>query len=276
MRLSGVIFSPEAPTWLLYIQEALKGDILKGDIWKWDFALKFALENGISLCTSHSTRQFSLNFARGVARTVSLPISSVFFPFSSFFPLSSVFFRFCLFSVFVVFWGVPIFSVFFFFRFLPFSSVFFRFLPFHFQKKKKKKPGDTVCETLFAKPRLLAQKYPQYCWELHDDSSERPLFRTISEKRGIPGRTEGVRILDSCSGSLKCLELEGLGDSSRARKKNSRKRSESVSGPRIRGLSEKFPEFFPEVLGCFSWRCVRMNVCSAILLQDYCSFGIDM
>ena len=41
-------------------QEALKGDILKGDIWKWDFALKFALENGIPLCNSHPTRQFSL------------------------------------------------------------------------------------------------------------------------------------------------------------------------------------------------------------------------
>ena len=31
-------------------QEALKGEILKGDIRKWDFALKLALENGISLC----------------------------------------------------------------------------------------------------------------------------------------------------------------------------------------------------------------------------------
>ena len=44
-----------------------------------------------------------------------------------------------------------------FFRFLPFSSVFslffFRFFfPFHFQKKKKKR-GDTVRETPFAKPR---------------------------------------------------------------------------------------------------------------------------
>ena len=45
-------------------QEALKGDILKGDIWKWDFALKLALENGISLCSSHSTRQFSQLFLR--------------------------------------------------------------------------------------------------------------------------------------------------------------------------------------------------------------------
>ena len=45
-------------------QEALKGDILKGDIWKWDFALQFALENGISLCSSHSTRQCSLLFLR--------------------------------------------------------------------------------------------------------------------------------------------------------------------------------------------------------------------
>ena len=51
-----------------YLQEALKGDILKGDIWKWDFALQFALENGISLCSSHSTHQFSLLFLRKVHR----------------------------------------------------------------------------------------------------------------------------------------------------------------------------------------------------------------
>ena len=33
-------------------------------IWKWDFALKFALENGISLCNPHSTRRFSRLFLR--------------------------------------------------------------------------------------------------------------------------------------------------------------------------------------------------------------------
>ena len=33
-------------------------------VWKWDFALKFALENGISLCNSHSTSQLSLLFLR--------------------------------------------------------------------------------------------------------------------------------------------------------------------------------------------------------------------
>ena len=41
-----------------------KGGHLKKDIWKWDFALKFAFENGISLCSSHSTRQISLLFLR--------------------------------------------------------------------------------------------------------------------------------------------------------------------------------------------------------------------
>ena len=41
-------------------QEALEEDILKGDIWKWDFALKFA----ISHWNSHSTRQFSLLFLK--------------------------------------------------------------------------------------------------------------------------------------------------------------------------------------------------------------------
>ena len=41
-----------------------KGDIVKGDIWKWDFALKFALENGISHWNSHTPRHFSLLFLR--------------------------------------------------------------------------------------------------------------------------------------------------------------------------------------------------------------------
>ena len=49
---------------ILWVQVALKGHILKGDIWIWDFALQFALENGISLCNSHATRQFSLLFLR--------------------------------------------------------------------------------------------------------------------------------------------------------------------------------------------------------------------
>ena len=92
----------------------------------------------------------SRGFAKGVAGTVSLPIFSVFIrflPFLLFFrvPIFSVFFRF-------FFRFLP-----FFFRFFPFFSVFFRFFrffPFFFRFIFRKKRGDTVRETPFAKPRV--------------------------------------------------------------------------------------------------------------------------
>ena len=71
-----------------------------------------------------------------------LPFFSVFFPF--FFR----FFPFPVFSFLAVFFGFRFFPFFF-----PFSFVFFRFPPFPFQKKKG---GDTIRETPFAKPRLSA------------------------------------------------------------------------------------------------------------------------
>ena len=65
-------------------------------------------------------------------------VASDFFPFfSRFLPFCSVSFRFSS----VVF------------RFLPFFSVLFRFFRFIFRKKKKR--GDTVRETPFAKPRVV-------------------------------------------------------------------------------------------------------------------------
>ena len=90
-----------------------------------------------------------------------------FFPFFSvsfrFFPFLSVFFRFCCFFGFGFF---PFFSVF--FRFLPFFSVSFRFFPFSsvffpfssvfFRFIFRKKRGDTVCETPFAKPRTMQNR----------------------------------------------------------------------------------------------------------------------
>ena len=96
-------------------------------------------------------------FAKGVARTVSLPFFFRFFPFSSvffrffhFFPVFSVFFRFFPFSsvcsVSFLFFSVSFRFLPFFFRSLPLSSVFFRCI---FRKKR----GDTVLETPFAKPR---------------------------------------------------------------------------------------------------------------------------
>ena len=39
------------------------------------------------------------------------------------------------------------------------------------------------------------QKHPQYCWEFHDQLWE-ALSGTISEKRGVPSRTGGERILE--------------------------------------------------------------------------------
>ena len=78
-------------------------------------------------------------------------------------------------------------------------------------------------------------------------SSERPFPEPLLKKEVSPA-VLGGREFWKCSGSLKCLELEGLGDPSRTPEGNSRKRSESVSGV--------FPEFFrnffrkvPAVLG---------------------------
>ena len=89
--------------------------------------------------------------------------------------------------------------------------------------------------------------YPQYCWEFHDNSSESPSPESILKKEASPA-VLGGREFWKRSGSLKCLELQGLGHPSRTLKGNSRKRSESVSGV--------FPEFFrnffrkvPAVLG---------------------------
>ena len=94
---------------------------------------------------------------RGRRNRVASDFFLVFFPFSSVF--SSFSFRFLPFSP-------RFFLVFFPFSFC-FLSVFFRFLPFFpflsvfsvpFSEKKKRE--DTVCETPFAKPRVLVRKGP--------------------------------------------------------------------------------------------------------------------
>ena len=78
-------------------------------------------------------------------------------------------------------------------------------------------------------------------------SSERPSPEPILKKEAPPA-VLGGRQFWKCSGSPKCLELQGLGDPSRTLDGNSRKSSESISGV--------FPEFFrnffrkvPAVLG---------------------------
>ena len=103
--------------------------------WIWSFLLAVPPPSKKTNRKRKDLNKVNRGFAKGVAGSVSLPISSVFFRFL---PFSSVFLRF----------------------FFPFSSVFFRFLPFFlfssvfcFRFIFRKKRGDTVRETPFAKPR---------------------------------------------------------------------------------------------------------------------------
>ena len=109
--------------------------------------------------------------------------------------------------------------------------------------------------------------------------SERPSPEPILKKEASPA-VLGGREFWKRSGSLKCLELEGLGHPSRTLQGNSRKRSESVSGV--------FPEFFrnffrkvPAVLGVWPIKqgfCgklhqkahpnVRKNLCHCFFLSE--------
>ena len=67
-RSTASTFHTSCTGWGFLYSGGPKGGHLKGDMWKWDFALKIALENGISLWSSHSTRQFSLLFLRKFRR----------------------------------------------------------------------------------------------------------------------------------------------------------------------------------------------------------------
>ena len=86
--------------------------------------------------------------------------------------------------------------------------------------------------------------------------SERPSPEPLLKKEASPA-VLGGREFWKRSGRLKCLQLQDLGDPSRTLERNSRKRSESVSGV--------FPEFFrnffrkvPAVLGV--WPIEKMLV----------------
>ena len=86
------------------------------------------------------------DFAKGVAGGRRNGVASDYFrslPFSSFSFRFLPFFSVSIFVLFGCFFRAPIFSV---------SSVFFRFFPFSSIFRKKKR-GDTVRETPFAKPR---------------------------------------------------------------------------------------------------------------------------
>ena len=96
-------------------------------------------------------------------------------------------------------------------------------------------------------------------------SSERPSPEPILKKEASPA-VLGGREFWKHSGSLKCLELSGLGRPSRTLEGNSRKRSESVSGV--------FPEFFrnffrkvPAVLGVWPEVGNRPNLKNPNLLK---------
>ena len=87
--------------------------------------------------------------------------------------------------------------------------------------------------------------------------SERPSPEPILKKEAPPA-VLGGREFWKRSGSLKCLELQGLGHPSRTLEGNSRKHSESVSGV--------FPEFFrnffrkvPAVLGVWPNKAGRSD-----------------
>ena len=117
----------------------------------------------------------SRDFAKGVAGMVSLLIFSVFFRFFRFPPF---FFRFPRFFPLSFFPFLLLFLGSDFFRFFPLSSVFFSvFFRFIFRKKKR---GDTVRETPFAKRRSSQNKriYP-HPWETKFQTMVRPWFESL-------------------------------------------------------------------------------------------------
>ena len=85
------------------------------------------------------------------------------------------------------------------------------------------------------------QKCPQYCWEFHDNSSERSSLEPLLKKRGVPSRTGGERILETLW-SLQMPWIIGLGGS----QPYSRGEFQEKLSERFRGLSGIFPEFPPE------------------------------
>ena len=94
--------------------------------------------------------------------------------------------------------------------------------------------------------RLHIQKYPQYCWEFHDQLWE-ALSRTNSEKRGVPSRTGGERILETLW-KPQMPWIIGFGTS----QPYSRGEFQETLWERFRGLPEFFRNFFrkvPAVLG---------------------------
>ena len=103
------------------------------------------------------------------------------------------------------------------------------------------RPFATIWRHLFPEdPKLTNQRYPQYCWEFHDRLWE-ALSGTTSEKRGVPSRTGGERILEMLWKPQKPWII-GFG----ASQPYSRGEFQETLWERFRGLSGTFPEFLPE------------------------------
>ena len=103
------------------------------------------------------------------------------------------------------------------------------------------------------------RKCPQYCWEFHDRLWE-ALSGTTSEKRGVPSRTGGGENSGNALEASNSLNYRVWGIPA-VLSRNSRKRSESVSGV----SPEFFRNFFrkvPAVLGVWPniGRCVFAQI----------------
>ena len=84
------------------------------------------------------------------------------------------------------------------------------------------------------------QKYPQYCWEFHDQLWE-ALSGTTSEKRSAPSRTGGEIILEMLwKPQMPWIIRFG------ASQPYSWREFQETLWERFRGLSGVFPEFLPE------------------------------
>ena len=99
---------------------------------------------------------------------------------------------------------------------------------------------NTIAAKIITKKLFTNQKYPQYCWEFHDQLWE-ALSGTNSEKRGVPSRTGGERILETLW-KPQMPWIVGFG----ASQPYSRGKFQETLWERFRGLSGSFPEFLPE------------------------------
>ena len=96
------------------------------------------------------------------------------------------------------------------------------------------------CTDSILSERAESQNYPQYCWEFHDRLWE-ALSGTTSEKRGVPSRTGGERILEMLW-KPQMPSIIGFG----ASQPYSWGEFQETLWERFRGLSGTLPEFLPE------------------------------